>query len=69
MIRKFPDAMREFFVYKSESETLLDSIEMDNMFNIIFSDKSSNKYINELRTQTFWRDYLGEIEGMQNKTF
>ena len=23
-----------------------------------------NKYINKLSTQTFWRDYLGEIEGM-----
>lgn len=65
MIRKYPDAMKELFVYTSD--TVLDAIEMDNLFQVTFSEEGSNKYINELKVQTFWRDYLVDLEGIKLK--
>lgn len=53
--------MGGLFVHKSD---LVDAVEMDNMFVVEFSEEGSNKYINELRIQTYWRDYLLEIEGI-----
>lgn len=54
--------MRGFFVYKSDF--VVDVVEMDNMFVVEFFEEGSNKYINELRIQIYWRDYLFEIEGI-----
>lgn len=54
--------MRGLFVHKSD--LVVDAVEMDNMFVVEFSEEGSNKYINELRIQTYWRDYLLEIEGI-----
>ncbi|XP_056000514.1 G2/M phase-specific E3 ubiquitin-protein ligase-like [Ostrea edulis] len=65
MIRKYPDAMKELFVYTSD--TVLDAIEMDNLFQVTFSEEGSNKYINELKVQTFWRDYLVDLEDTPDK--
>lgn len=61
-IRNYPDAMRGLFVHKSD--LVVDAMEMDNMFVVEFSEEGSNRYINELRIQTYWRDYLLEIEGI-----
>lgn len=61
-IRNYPGAMRGLFVHKSD--LVVDAVEMDNMFVVEFSEEGSNKYINELRIQTYWRDYLLEIEGI-----
>lgn len=57
--------MRGLFVHKSD--LVVDAVEMDNMFVIEFSEEGSNKYINELRIQTYWRDYLLEIEDTPDK--
>lgn len=54
--------MRGFFVYKSDF--VVDVVEMDNMFVVEFFEEGSNRYINELRIQIYWRDYLFEIEGI-----
>lgn len=64
-IRNYPDAMRGLFVHKSD--LVVDAVEMDNMFVVEFSEEGSNKYINELRIQTYWRDYLLEIEDTPDK--
>jgi hypothetical protein len=55
-------AMKSAFVY---SKTELDATIIEETFNILsWSERGSNRYALETRTQTYWRDFLQDLEGM-----
>ena len=53
--------MKELFVY---TDIQLTAITLDDMFEVQFSTEGSNKHTRELKTQTQWRDFLQDLEGI-----
>jgi hypothetical protein len=55
--------MRDLFVF---SAAPLDATTVDNLFVITgWSPVGSNRFKDQKRTQTHWRDYLQDLEGLR----
>jgi len=63
-LKKTPDQLREVFVYSPNSSSCLTANKLELLFKVQdWSDNGSNKFRNESRTQTMWRDLLQDLEG------
>ena len=62
-IREFPVTMRSLFVYQKTASVTAAYVE--ELFVPVFSTEGSNKYIEELRTQSHWRDFLEDLAGIK----
>ena len=56
-----PEAMKPLFTHCDHK---LDSVHVDSLFRVIFSEEGSNRRRGELRTQVHWRDFLQDLEGV-----
>lgn len=64
MLKKYPDDAKELFCF--EECTKLTAVKMIQLFKINFSLQGTQKYVNENRIISFWRDYLQRCEGNIN---
>jgi hypothetical protein len=53
--------MRPLFIYQKAAAATTAYIE--ELFVPVFSTEGSNKYVEELRTQSHWRDFLEDLAG------
>lgn len=66
-IREFPVTTRSFFIYEKTAAPT--TAYLEEMFLPIFSKEGSNKYIEELRIQSHWRDFLDDLAGILAKCY
>ena len=60
-IERDPDTMRNAFVWTRQ---VLDATAVEDLFTVQWSTPGSNHHRSELTTQTFFRDFLQDAEGM-----
>lgn len=53
--------MKQLFV--CDNSVILNSVMVDELFKVNFSQEGSNHYILELKTHTYWRDFVQDLEG------
>ncbi|XP_063436086.1 G2/M phase-specific E3 ubiquitin-protein ligase-like [Mytilus trossulus] len=63
-----PKTTKQLFV--CDNSVILNSVMVDELFKVNFSQEGSNHYILELKTHTYWRDFVQDLEeepeGLQN---
>ncbi len=61
-MQQYPATMQEAFIY---TPTVIDALAVEAVFTVSQrSPHGSNRYQNETRTETYWRDLLQDLEGL-----
>lgn len=54
--------MKQLFV--CEESVVLNAVMVDELFKVNCAEEGSNRHRLELGTQTYWRDFLQDLEGI-----
>lgn len=61
-VQRYPSIMQDVFVH---NKTELDATTVEDLFSVNWSLHGSNRFMREKVTQTHWRDFLQDSEGIQ----